>query len=305
LFEGAPLGFWPVLTAHTIAAGGRQGFRMIDHATDEAFDLPFTANVTNPSHQVVALGGDHVVIAATAAGAGHLRIMSPAGELYDRMSIDSEEVASMRTAPVYAAVYPYIDPPRWAGYSGGLVTLSIVLAAADGDWLVDENIAVRAPLALQRVAWDSFSLAPVTAGTMELAVDAGHVVDERLPVTVVDRFDNVEILGPDVTGVGGDIAVCFVAWKDGVGTADRTLVVGVPWLFHVTGPATSLATQRYPSCLELHTTADGPVVVTATVAGQTWTAAVEVRGANARTATGMHEWLWAPTEGDRAAMATE
>src|SRR5262245_37597128 len=43
LFEGAPLGYWPDLTAHTIATGGRQTYRITDNATHDPLALPFQA----------------------------------------------------------------------------------------------------------------------------------------------------------------------------------------------------------------------------------------------------------------------
>ncbi len=305
LFEGAPLGFWPALTAHTIAAGGQQTFRITDNATESAFALPFTATVTGAGHEVVAVGVDRVTVGASTTATGHLRIVAPAGELYDRVAIDSAEVGSMRLAPTHGLAYPRINPARWATYAGGTAQVSVVLTAADGRWLVDEDLAIRAAATFQRIGWDSIAVATPVVGPVTLAVDAGNVVDRRLSFAVVDGFDDVDVLAPVTTGVGGDIAVCFVAWQRGGGDSDDTLVVGVPWQLQISGPATPLESQRYASCVELHTDAAGTVVVTAAMGGQTWGATIQVASSSANQKSRLRDWLWSPTEGERAALVAD
>lgn len=310
LFEGAPLGIWPALTAHTIAAGGRQTFRLSYPDEGGPFDLPFVAKVTSPAHAIAGAGPDRAVVSASSAGTGYLRIIDGNGELYDRLEIESAEVATMRAAPAYDTSYPAIDPPRWAAFAGGRATISVVLADAGGTTVVDEDLALRSPVPSARVGWDSYDLTLGGAGVVALRVDAGNLVDQEVRVPVVDVFDDLQPMAPAETGVGGDIDVCFRAWLRGAqpGVDDDTLVVGVPRTYRVTGPATPLATQRYASCLQLHTDAAGTVQVDATVGARTWSATIVVRG-NARTAPdrtgadGLRAWLTAASEGERAVLA--
>ncbi|HVV85253.1 MAG TPA: hypothetical protein VHE35_19460 [Kofleriaceae bacterium] len=306
LFEGAPLGTWPALTAHTIAAGGRQTFRLTDPDTHLAFDLPFTAKVTNRAHAVAGQGDDLVVVGASSAATGYLRILDLDGLLYDRLAIDSAEVASVRAAPAYATAYPSFDPPRWAAFAGGQATVSLVLTDAAGQPVVDEGLTVRSPVPSTRTAWDSFQLGFPSAGVVALAVDAGHLAGQAVTFPVVESFDELEASAPADAGIGGTLTVCFTAWQRGPRadtTDDDTVVIGVPRRYRVTGPATPLAEQPYGSCVELHTDAAGTVQVDATVGDRTWSAQVEVRGAGMREAAGWGDWLRAPSEGERAAMA--
>src|SRR5262245_6312855 len=50
LFEGPPLGYWPALTAHTVAAGGRETLRITYAGGGGAFDLPFVARTSSAAH---------------------------------------------------------------------------------------------------------------------------------------------------------------------------------------------------------------------------------------------------------------
>ena len=308
LFEGAPLGTWPALTAHTIAAGGRQTFRITYPGSDRApFDLPFTADATGAGHAIVGTGPDRVSVSATGASTGHLRILDDAGQLYDRLSIESAHVTTMRAAPAYGTAYPHFDPPRWAAFAGGEATVSIVLADGRGEQVVDEGLAVRSPVPAVRTSWDSFTLTTPTAGIVALAVDAGDVRDREVRVPVVDVFDEIVVSAPQESGVGGDVRVCFVPWLRGgqAGSDDDTLVVGVPRQYRVRGAATPLAVQPYAACLELHTDAGGPLEVEAVIGGRSWFATIDVRGSGAREAAGFAQWLAAPSEGERAALVAE
>lgn len=306
LFEGAPLGIWPALTAHTIAAGGRQTFRLTYPDTAAPFDLPFTAAVTAPGHTIVAEGADRAVVAAASAGSGYLRIVDAGGLLYDRLAIESAEVATVRAAPTFTAAYPAIDPPRWSAFAGGQVGVALVLADAGGTTVVDEGLALRSPVPSQRTSWDSFTLAPASAGTLALRVDAGHLADQEVRVPVTDTFDELAPPAPQETGVGGDLVVCFPAWERGApGDGDDTLVVGVPRQYRVSGPAHPLAVQRYASCLEIHTDADGAVAVDATVGARTWTASITVRGSGKPAPASPGGWFAAAAEGERAILAQE
>ncbi len=307
LFEGAPLGVWPALTARTIAAGGRQTFRLTYPDSHDPFDLPFVAKLSSPDHQVVATGADRVSIAAARPATGYLRILDASGELYDRLSIDSAEIASLRAAPAYAIAYPQLDPPRWATFAGGRTTVTVVLADAGGQSLVDEDLVVRSPAPSQRAAWDSFDLTAPAAGVLELAVDAGDLVDRRVRVAVVDVFDELQVSSPTTTGVGGTLTACFPAWLRGdlPSADDDVLVVGLPRQYHVTGPATPLPVQAYAACVQLHTDAAGTVRIDATAGGRTWSATIDVRGASPREVPSLTDALWAPSEGERAELAAQ
>ena len=308
LFEGAPLGVWPALSAHTIAAGGRQTFRLTWPDSTDPFDLPFVAKVSSADHQVVATGADRVSVAALRPGTGNLRILDGSGQLYDRLSIDSAEIGSIRAAPSYRSGYPSLDPPRWSLFAGGQASVTAVLSDPRGATVVDEDLAVRAPVPLLRTSWDTFSLTtPPVAGTLELAIDAGDLSDRRVPVPVVDSFDELAIMAPAETGIGGDVTVCFSAWERGATAApdDDVLVVGVPREYQLTGPATPLVTQQWGSCLELHTTAAGTVRVDASVGARTWTATIDVRGSMAKPQRGLIETMTGPVEGERATLARE
>lgn len=302
LFEGAPLGTWPVSTAHTIAAGGRQTFR-ITYPGGAAFDLPFVAKVSAGGHRIVATGADRAVVAADTETTGYLRVLDDAGQLYDRLSIDSAPIAAITAAPSYAAAYPQIEPTRWAAFAGGEATVALRLTDRNGRRLVDEGLALRGPTPAARTGWDSFTLTTGPAGVIALSVEAGGGAAREVRVPVVDVVDEVTVPARRQTGVGGDVDVCFTAWLRGDrgDSSDDTLVIGAPRTYRITGPATPLATQAYGSCLQLHTDADGTVVVDATIAGRTYTATIDVRGASPRDASGFAAWLRAPSEGERAA----
>jgi hypothetical protein len=302
LFEGAPLGVFPALTAHTIAAGGRQSYRILDAETREPFALPFDAKVTGDGRSVAAIGGSQVTVAAATANTGHLRIVDPGGLLYDRLAIDSAAIATMRAAPAYATAYPVFDPPRWAAFAGGEATVTIVLSNADGGTVVDEDLAMRTPLPSARTSWDSFTLTTAGAGIASLLIDAGDISGREVRVPVVDVFDEIAVSAPTETGVGGDLRVCFAAWLrgDAPDSRDDTLVVGVPRQYRVTGPATPAAVQEYPSCLQLRTTGPGTVRVDLTIDDQMWTATVAVRGSMARTAGDLGALFGGPVAGERA-----
>ena len=305
LFEGAPLGVWPALSAHTIAAGGRQSFRLTWPDSTDPFDLPFVAKVSSPQHQVVAAGVDRVSVSASGAATGNLRILDSSGALYDRLSIDSAAIASIRMAPAYRSAYPSLDPPRWALFAGGDATVTAVLADGRGTTIVDEDLALRAAAPTVRTSWDSFALTvPPAAGTLELAIDAGDVSDRRVQVPVVNTFDDLAIMAPSESGIGGDITVCFSAWERGATASpdDDLLVVGVPREYQLTGPATPLAIQQWGSCLEVHTTAAGTIHVDASVGARTWSTTIEVRGTMAKPRPGLIETMTGPVEGDRATL---
>lgn len=306
LFEGAPLGSWPALTAHTIATGGRQTFR-ISLPSGGGFDLPYTPAVTGAGRSVLAVGPGAVVVGAEANGVGYLRIVDGAGLLYDRISLDSETIAEVTASPSYVAAYPELLPARWAAFAGGQAAVTIGLEGTSGVAVVDEDLAVRATIPLRRTSWDTVTLTPSRAGFVPLTVDAGTVTGREVPVPVVDRIDRVAVTGHRESGVGGEISVCFSAWLDN-GTSfpnDDTLVIGAPRQYRVTGPATPQPMQEFPSCLTLLTTAAGTVRIDASVGALTATATVDVRGGAARQATGFGAWLQAPSEGERASMIEE
>ncbi len=302
LFEGAPLGTWPALTAHTIAAGGRQTFRII-YPEGGPFDLPFVAKVSSSGHRIVASGEDRAVVGADREATGYLRILDDAGQLYDRLAIASAPIAAIAAAPSYGAAYPLLEPTRWAAFAGGEATVALRLTDRGGRRLVDEDLALRSPVPAARTGWDSFTLTTGPAGVIALSVEAGGGAAREVRVPVVDVVDEVEAPARRQTGVGGDLEVCFTAWLRGdrADSSDDTLLIGVPRTYRISGPATPLATQAYGSCLQLHTDADGTVVVDATIAGRTYTATIDVRGASPRDASGFAVWLRAPSEGERAA----
>ena len=302
LFEGVPLGFWPDATAHTIAAGGRQTFRITDKATGAPLALPFRAEVTAAGHRLFATGAERAVVEATAADTGYLRILSPSGELYDRVIIDSAELGSVGVLPTYAYAYPALMPARWAAYAGARVEVAVTLATADGGWLVDEGLAITAALPLERVGWDAVALT-APAGAVTLTVDAGGRSGHTAAFDVVDRVDELRPSSARVDRDKREATVCFHA-STTVAAGGAVTVVGVPTTYRVTGPAQPLATQRYPSCLELRlTAATGEVVVEATAAGRSATRTFRIEGDMARRAPAMTAWLFAPTEGERAATA--
>lgn len=304
LFEGAPLGWFPQLTTHVTAVGGRQTFR-ISTPPGAAFDLPFVAATTG-ALQVVGSGPDRVTVAATVAGTGYLRILDPDGRLYDRVELTTAEVRRARLTPSYRAAYPMADPGGWAALTTGRAELSVVLGGADETQVVDEGMTIRATSPSTRVAWDTVQVEIPAAGAPELTIDAGRLLGTRLVVPTVDHLDELVASGPTESGVGGDVTLCFPAWRreTAPGRGDKLLVIGAARTFRVTGPAHAVAAQPHDACLVVHTDGPGEVVVSATAGGRTAARAVTVRGA-ARPLGDLGAVLTGASEGERAASAAD
>jgi hypothetical protein len=305
LFEGAPLGFWPDISAHTIAAGGRQTFHITDAATDADLALPFVAATSIAGFSAAPVDAAHVTVAAGPAATGYLRIVSPEGSLYDRLSIDSAEITTITAVPAYAAAYPSLLPAKWAAFAGGRAAITVKLtsnAAAEIEHsVVDESLVVRAPVAHQRLGWDTIALTPAAAGIVELNVDAGHLRNQAVAFTVVDTIGSIVAPSPVAATVGREVTVCFHALT--AEQPDPSLVIGVPWQFTTTGPAQLAADQAYPACVKFTGVATGTVTVTARAVGLVATATVNVSGASAKTVA--PSWLWLGTAGERAATVSE
>ncbi|MEZ4404377.1 MAG: hypothetical protein R3B06_30430 [Kofleriaceae bacterium] len=295
LFEGAPLGYIPAITAHTIAAGGRQTFTIIDKATMAPLAAPFAVATTDATFAGTPVGPAAVAVTARGAGAALLRVLSPEGLLYDRVDVTSRVITDVVAYPTHTAAYPAIMPPRWVGFAGGRVEVALQLRA-DADDVVDEGLQVTTAAQLQRTAWNTFALVAPAAGAIDLAVDAGDQRGLAATVTVVDQFDRIDAPPARAIGVGGVTTVCFSA-KTATAAGDA-LVVGVPWRLTLAGPATAEAAQPHPACLELTPTATGTVTVTATAAGHTATATLDVTGAAKPSGPA---WAWLGTDGERAA----
>lgn len=295
-FEGAQVSWFIGNGLIPTAAGGTQRVRITDKATEQLFDLPFVANATNrEAHRASVAGVALANIEASGEGTGYLRIARVQDDyLFDRVAIESKSIARAEVRSTIAARWPQLEERPFVLWAGGEAELSIALLDRADGWLADDSLRIDSAAPNQRIAWDAIRVeVPTAPGNLAVSATAGggFAIDGSLRVvndlTAVRAWNT----GGDRT-VGSQQEVCFTAQVDAVD------VLGVDWVFDLTGPVTPApaAEQVHPNCLMVSFTGPGAATITASVVGLSATTTYNVTSSAARVVE-RPAWPWA---GDRS-----
>jgi hypothetical protein len=295
-FEGAQVSWFIGNGLIPTAVGGTQTVRITDKATEALFELPFVTNATNPeAHRTSVVGLAQARIAADAEGTGYLRIARVEdGYLFDRVAIESKPIARAEVRSTIAERWPRLEESPFALWAGGDTELSVALLDGADGWLADESLSIGVIGAQERVAWDAMRLeVPTTMAAVPVAIEAaGGAFVGNATVRVVNDLTSVDAFNTDGDRtVGSEQEVCFSAHVDALD------VLGVDWVFDLTGPVAPApaAEQLHPNCLLVTFTGPGTATVTASVIGLSATTTYNVTSSAARVVE-RPVWPWA---GDR------
>ena len=294
-FDGAD--FSDLLFANGLQAtalGGRQGVTIYDGASGQAMRLPFAAT-TQGALEVVAQATGSLDVIGRRAGTDLLRIVDPAtGELYDRVSMSVRPVDRVELRNEVFGEIGLEDRPR-ALWAGGRASLVVALSARDGTRLVDEAMVVTASTGTRNTRWDSISFDVPADGevTLDAAFGGGEAVSFALPVAAAADAVVALPLDQPTIAVGGMAEVCFRA------DAGERAILGAPWRFTVTGPATMPGSSLGRNCALVKSTAVGTITITAEVGAVRASVNLPVTASAARVARPLPE-ASGPTPGERA-----
>jgi hypothetical protein len=275
-FTGVPLAGGAGLAHPKVTAVG--GTQTIDLWVEDRLGdidplgLPFAANADNGNAIAIAGTAQDVVIVEGigAGGDDYLRIAEPDTDLlYDRFELESRPLDRLGIIPATAETY---DASAALAFYQGDVAFAIALYDAADGRLADDSMQVTvdgpAPL---RSEWDSFELQSLAPGTLTMNVTAAGMTGP-LDLEIVGALDAVAPLTdsfPPTIVVGDSGTLCFEA------TAGTFSVIGAPWTFQMTGPASSIDALG-DNCFGLQTNAPGTVSVTAMSLGQSAQVDLEV-----------------------------
>jgi len=266
-FVGARFGDDPIGSRDALSAtavGGRQYLEVFDQSLGAPLRHPYQASSDVAGLTIASTRENVVGIVASAPATGRLLIHDVDGALMDRIAIAAVPIARVHLTSSWLGDYTGGSQPAkvWVGTNPRLV---VALSDVDGNRIVDEEATVvpAGGGGLVRWSWDEFRAPNPLESDTSIVVRAGGT-EHALTIEVVDRLDRVEPVAmiPELRVEVGDSAVrCFSAR---VGAAH---VVGAPWQFTVTGPAsvTPDDSDVWDNCAVLQTTDVGTVTVTATI----------------------------------------
>ena len=255
------------------------------------FDLPYVADDTGGAGVAVeTTAGPVVTVRGVGAHANYLRITDPAGALYDRKSLVGKDLAHVTLLPS-GGERVAADVPLAIATSARL--LGIALTDDTTDRLADTS-AVLAMTGATQTAWDTASLAGLTAGTFPLTVTAGATTT-TLDILVVDHVDAITALAPVALPVGEADLACFQATTAGHAVTGLTWSVTSP-----SGPPVTSSPILPPNCVGVTPTTLGPLTLAATVDGVTASVTFDVVAA-ARAERVPASRTPPPSAGERAA----
>ncbi len=240
----------------TLAVGGRQDVRVFD--TDNlghhvALTQPFTPTFDDGGITIERTQANVVTLRGNAAADGLLRINSAdSGELFDRIRVAAQPIASVRLSPTLVILFQDgADSVLYSPGAAGFVGLQSTAGS-----LVDEDTTITGAGITQR-SWDSFTIGNLAPGMHQLSVTAGDRASIALtfeighPDSVISLFDN-EIVRPRPA------FVCF-------GALAGTRPIHAAWTFEADGG--TIEDSGFEGCTSVRAGAGDSVTVRAVADG--------------------------------------
>jgi len=263
------------------AAGGAQTIQVRLNESDEPPPAPFAAEMAGAGWAVAWSDDSEVLVSATSAGVGFLRIADPdSNELYDKVELESRAVERIELRPASREIV-FGDHP-WVLLAGGSRQVYFDLRAAGDVRLVDENLAIPGG---EPISWDAVALDAGEPGPVVVEAITGAGQRFELATELVAEVDEIEVnSAPDAPVPAGTTTLfCFRA-RSGDATA-----YGGAWSFRTEG-SISISIDPSPivlsdNCPFVQAGSPGTGTLVAEVGGRSIEVTVEVvEEAAARTA---------------------
>ena len=238
----------------------------------DTFSEVFTTESTQPLF-IDVTSPPTVIVSADGEGSGYLRIIdSETNELFDRISINSANVFSVRAAPVEAVKYDpeAVEKMNWALLSGVSLDLGFMLLDSVNNRLVDEkmtvDIAGDASLASGPFSWDTQPIKATGVGFADINVHTGNGDSFPQGMPIVDTIDDV-VLVPST--LGSSTSLSIVTGKDQIycfrGLSGNLAVAGLSWSVSTQGSISAKLEEA--SCFRVKAGATGSATLVASAAG--------------------------------------
>ena len=247
---------------HQLAVGGHDVIDLQLAGKDLA--LPFTP--ASASQSVMAIEGttaSQVTIRSIQAGTAYLRVLDPAGALYDRENYASADVGQLLPVPVIETITAIGGGAAHADafvFATGTRTIGIALLDAPNPTqhrLIDTSLVLAADGGTQ-TRWDAIQLANATAGHHAITASIGGTNPRSVDVELVDHADAITAIQSS-----GAVA-CFAA------TAHGAFISGLAWHFTIGGIDIGSFDTLGPNCVA-DIFANPTFTVTASAGGKTIT----------------------------------